>query len=71
MMEYLRLTSSDKTGIAKKVDGSLSARELSCKTSLIGARGLGFDYRVGQIGRSVANGLPLLRRFFGTVLSMS
>ena len=30
--------------------------------------GLGFDYRVGQIGHSVANGSPPLRRFFGAVL---
>ena len=32
------------------------------------ARGLGFDTRAGQIGHSVANGLPPLRRFFGAVL---
>ena len=27
----------------------------------------GFDSRVGQIGHSVANGSPPLRRFFGAV----
>ena len=34
----------------------------------IGAVDLGFDYRAGQIGYSVANGSPPLRRFFGAVL---
>ena len=33
----------------------------------IGAGGLRFDYRTGQIGRSVANGSPPLQRFFGAV----
>ena len=34
----------------------------------IDVAGLGFDSRAGQIGRSVANGLPLPRRFFEAVL---
>ena len=29
---------------------------------------LGFDFRVGQVGHSVANNLPPLRRFFRAVL---
>ena len=33
----------------------------------IGAGGLGFDSRADQIGRSIANGSPPLRRFFGIV----
>ena len=33
----------------------------------IRAGGLGFDFQVGQIGYSVANGLPPLRCFFGAV----
>ena len=33
----------------------------------VGSGDLGFDYRVAQIGHSVANGLPPLRRFFGAV----
>ena len=33
-----------------------------------GARGSELVSRVGQIGNSVAHGLPLLGRFFGTVL---
>ena len=38
------------------------------KTSSIGAGGLGFDLRAGQIGHSVASGSPSLRRFFAAVL---
>ena len=34
----------------------------------IGAEGLGFDSRAGKIQRSVANGSPSLRHFFGAVL---
>ena len=34
----------------------------------IGAGGLGFDYRAGQIGHSVAKGSTPLRRCFGAVL---
>ena len=34
----------------------------------IGAGGLGFHFRVGQIRQSVANGSPPLRRFFGAML---
>ena len=34
----------------------------------MGAGGLRFDYRAGQIGRSVVNGSPPLRCFFGAVL---
>ena len=34
----------------------------------IGAVGLGFDSRAGQIGHSVASGSPLLRHFLGVVL---
>ena len=34
-----------------------------------GCGGLGFKSRVGQIGRSVANDSPPLRRFFEAVLS--
>ena len=32
----------------------------------IGAGGLGFDSLAGQIGHSVADASPSLRRFFGT-----
>ena len=39
------------------------------KDIAIGAGGLGFDSRAGQIGHSVANILPSLLRFFGAVLS--
>ena len=35
----------------------------------IGAGGLGFGSHVDQVRRSVANGSPPLRRFFGVVLS--
>ena len=31
------------------------------------ASGQGFDCRAGQIGHSVANGLPPLQRFFGAL----
>ena len=34
----------------------------------IGAGGVRFEFRVGQIGHSVVNGSPPLRRFFGAVL---
>ena len=34
----------------------------------IGAEDLEIDFRAGQIGQGVANGLPPLRRFFGVVL---
>ena len=34
----------------------------------IDSGGLGFGSRAGQIGHSIANGSPLLRRFFGAVL---
>ena len=34
----------------------------------IGAEGLGFDSRAGQIGPSLANGSLPLRRFFGAAL---
>ena len=34
----------------------------------IGSEGLGFNFRAGQIGHSVANGSPPLRCFFGAVL---
>ena len=34
----------------------------------ISAGGLGLDYRVDQIVHSVANGLPLLQRYFEAVL---
>ena len=30
-----------------------------------------FDFRAGQIGHNVVEGLPLLRRFFGAVLPRS
>ena len=39
------------------------------KDIVISAEGLGFDYRAGQIGHSVANGSPPLRCLFGAVLS--
>ena len=38
------------------------------QNNAICAGGLGFDSRAGQIGHSVANGSPPLRRFFGAVL---
>ena len=38
------------------------------KDIAIGTRGLGFDSRAIQIGHSVANGSPLMRRLFGAVL---
>ena len=34
----------------------------------IGVGGLGFDFQVAQIGRSVAYGSPPLQCFFGAVL---
>ena len=34
----------------------------------VGAGGLGFDFRAGHISHSVANGSPLLRRFFVALL---
>ena len=37
----------------------------------IGLGDLGFDSRAGQIGRSVASGSPLLRRFFGAMLPVA
>ena len=36
----------------------------SSKALVSGAGGLRFKYRAGQIGRSVANGLPPLKHFF-------
>ena len=39
------------------------------KLIVIGAGGMGFDSRAGQIGHSVAYGSPPLRRFFRAVLS--
>ena len=41
---------------------------LVVKRTAIGGGGLGFDFRIGQIGHSGANKLPLLRGFFGDVL---
>ena len=38
------------------------------KDIAIGAKGHGFDFQAGKIGRSVTNGLPPVRRFFGAVL---
>ena len=47
---------------------SLLGCSLAVDHIAMGARGLGFDYRAGQIGHSVANGSLPLRRFFGAVL---
>ena len=44
---------------------------LVIKDTANGARGLGFDYRTGQIEFIAANGSPPLRRFFGAVLHRS
>ena len=38
------------------------------KHVVVGARGLGFDYRASQIERSVVNGSPTLRHFLVAVL---
>ena len=38
------------------------------KNVAIDAEGLRFVSQAGQIGHSVANGLPLLQRFFGAAL---
>ena len=35
----------------------------------MGASSLARDFRAGLIGRAVAHGLPLLPRFFGTLLT--
>ena len=40
----------------------------SCYDITIGAGGVRFEFQVGQIRHSVANGLPPLRRFFGATL---
>ena len=37
----------------------------------IGAVSLGLNTRAGQIGRSVVNGSPPLRRFFGAVVAQA
>ena len=39
------------------------------KRTLSVGGGLGFDSRAGQIGHSVSNGSPPMRRFFEAVLS--
>ena len=41
--------------------------KLIAKDIAIVAGGLGFDYGASQIGHTVANGSPPLRRFFGAV----
>ena len=41
---------------------------LVVKGTAVGAGGLGFNFRAGQIGHSVANGSPPLRCFFRAVL---
>ena len=46
----------------------LSSIDLAVQDIAIGAGGHNFDSRAGQIGSSVANGLPPLRCFFGPIL---
>ena len=50
---------------------TMCERGLSCTDIAIGSGGLGFYSRAGQIGHSVANGSPPLRRFFGAALPSS
>ena len=50
------------------VAGLYFHRPVSSVDKSIGAGGLGFDPR-GEIGHSVANGSPPLRRSFGAVLA--
>ena len=47
---------------------TLSTAWLMVQDIAMGEGDLGFDFRAGQIGHSVANGLPPLRRFVGAVL---
>ena len=42
---------------------------LSCRNFAIGAGGLEFNSRSGEVGNSVADDLPRLRHFFGAVLA--
>ena len=59
-----RLEKRHKKSNAVPKISSLIRRYFSCYDIAIGARGLGFEFRVDQVGHSVADDSPPLRRFF-------
>ena len=73
-MNLLRFAVNKSLGFETYITDSKSKNEVSLqagssviKHNDIGVGGLGFDSEEGQIKHSVANGSPLLRRFFGAV----
>ena len=68
----LILSSGSDSGCRVRTEKTRPRPSRSCsvviKDIAIDAEGLGFNSQAGQIGHSVANGSPPLRRFFGAAL---